>query len=105
MEAFQTELNFKRPLTIEEQFEIYNQANPHIWYAFMEEAFEQLRQGRKHLSAKAIIEKLRYETNLRAKDFQKFKINNSFTSLYARKLIEEFPEFASFFELRERKEE
>jgi hypothetical protein len=83
------------------EFDKYDNDNPHIWRAFERIALNLISNGRDHYSAKAIFEVIRYETAIRGND--EFKLNNDFTSGYARKFIAKYPQYKNFFELRERK--
>lgn len=78
----------------------YHEQNPRIWGQFKQYAFQMMQAGRKKGSAKEIMERVRWEENLTRSEDQDFKINNDFTSLYARKFIEKFPEAGGFFEFR-----
>jgi hypothetical protein len=60
------------------------------------------RTGRKKYSAWTIINKIRWDRDIRT-DGDVFKINNDFIALYARKLIDEDSRFDGFFELRRMK--
>lgn len=76
----------------------YQRENPGIWQAFKKYAFEIKEAGVNRYGAKSIMERVRWHIALKTKG--EFKINNDFTALYARKLINNYPEFGSFFELR-----
>ena len=66
--------------------------------------------GHHHFGAKAIMERVRWEVSvyMRRSHFEgyvattgeQFKVNNNYTSRYARKLISEKPEFKGFFQTR-----
>jgi hypothetical protein len=87
---------------IQEQFERFDQAHPEMYEAFRAIADDLLRRGRRHYGSKAIFEMIRYHRLLSGQDDNEpFKINNSYSSRYARKLIDEDERFRDFFELRE----
>lgn len=77
----------------------YHLAHPDIWKAFQAFAIQMYKSGRRRYSAKTIMERIRWEYELRHAD--EFKINNDFTSLYARTLMRKYFQFRGFFELRE----
>ena len=81
-----------------EVFRAYHKKHPHVWELFMKYACEIRETGRKHYEAKALMERVRYEWDIKnPKD--DFIVNNNFTSLYARLLEAQFPsEFGGFFE-------
>ena len=83
---------------IVERFIEYHKANPAVYDEFRKFAFHLRDAGRSHFGAKAIIERIRYETAIRGND--DFKINNSFASCYARLMIFDCPGFDGFFETR-----
>ena len=84
------------PRIVLEFFE-YHKENPEIYELFKKFAHE-ARQRWNHFGAKAIFERIRWETDL--KGGWNFKLNNNFPSAYARLLIFEDNSFTYFFELR-----
>jgi len=76
----------------------YHHANPQVYAAFRAIAERLYRRGIRHYGAKAIMEVVRYRTAISGND--SFKINNNFTSRYARQLMAEDGRFVRFFELR-----
>jgi len=90
----------QKGLNIAERFEVFHKANPHVYQGLRTIALALNRAGFKRYSMKAIYERLRFaviETH-----GEPWKLNNDFTALYARKLMEDEPELVGFFELRER---
>lgn len=88
--------------SIQQRFERFDQAHPEIYTEFCVIAQDLFQRGRRHYGSKAILEVIRYHRALQIQDEQEvFKINNNYSSRYARKLIKEDERFASFFELRE----
>lgn len=89
--------------TIQERFEKFDRDHPGVYCFFRRFAQELRAAGRKRCGAKLIIERIRWHyaiTSAPSASGEEFKIDNRFTSRYARKLIAERPEFADFFELR-----
>lgn len=78
----------------------YHRERPFIYKEFKRFAYEMLFQGRERYSAKTIMERIRWEVDLK-NTREDFKINNTFTAMYARVLMARHPEFSKFFELRE----
>ena len=90
--------------SIQERFERFDAQHPEIYQEFRHIAQDLLRRGRKHYGSKAILEVIRYHRILSGKSEREvFKINNNYSSRYARKLVDEDERFADFFELRELK--
>ena len=81
-----------------EAFKHYHEQNPQIYKMFCKFA-EQAARRRDHYSAKAIMERIRWETMI-SDDQPDFKIDNTWTSHYARKYMKDHPEHDGFFELR-----
>jgi len=88
--------------TIEERFEAFHAANPHVFDILRSVALQLRKRGIKHYGMKGIFEGLRWESTLRTSG-EPWKLNNDYTSLYARKLMDEVPQLDGFFELRERR--
>ena len=83
-------------------FKKYHEENPHIWEAFKKYSFKAKERGIKNYSANGIFEIIRWHTAIEAKD-GKYKLGNNYRPDYARKMMEEFPEFEGFFRVRELK--
>jgi hypothetical protein len=97
--------------TIEERFASFDAANPHVYVALERLARLRLIRGDKRIGVKALWEELRrtlaktalaYDPDLGTDGY---KLNNDFTALYARKLIDGHPELAAVIEVRRRKGE
>ncbi len=88
--------------SIQEQFQRFDALHPEIYEEFRQIALDLLQRGRSHYGSKAILEVIRYHRILSGKsETEAFKINNNYSSRYARKLVEEDDRFGAFFELRE----
>ena len=89
--------------TIQERFYAYHEAHPEVWRLFQEFAVERLRRGFRHYSADAILHRVRWECDAVTRNAADgpFKLNDHFSSRYARLLMERDARFAGFFELRE----
>jgi len=86
--------------TLDDRFREYHVKNPQVYQFFERFALVALNSGMQTFGAKAIMERVRWEVSLMTKDHTTFKINNYYTSRYARLLVEQRPEFAGFFEMR-----
>ena len=82
-------------------FSKYDKQNPQIWEAFKKYAFEAKRKGFKNYSANGIFEIIRWHTDVSAID--NYKVGNNYRPDYARKMMDEYPEFQGFFRIRELK--
>ncbi len=93
-----------RAETMQERFAAYHARHPDVFGLFRRFAAEARAAGRARFGARAIMERIRWHYAVVRHDGEPFKINDSFTSRYARLLIEEDPGFAGFFELRRLRE-
>jgi hypothetical protein len=103
----QLELPFAEPddRTIAARFAEFDAANPRVYTLFVRFARE-VRRARPRYSADAILHRIRWEIALTTVSDDGFKINNVYSSRYARKLMKEFPdEFGGFFQLRKLRSE
>jgi hypothetical protein len=81
-------------------FLTYHTAHPEVYAAFRDIALRLYNRGIRHWGAKAIMEVLRFETAIRAHG-EPFKLDNSYTSYYARMLMQNDPtRFKGFFDVR-----
>lgn len=95
-------------ITVEEKFEAFDAANPHIYTLFKQFALQALQSGARKMSSKLIINRIRWECAVtttgagwHVSSGKPFLIDDRFTPWYARKFIKDFPRAASMFELRE----
>lgn len=89
--------------TIQQRFEAFHQSNPWIYNALVSLARDWKYQGHDRVGIKTLIEVVRwtYGRRTRRATDQKWKLNNSFTSRYARLIAEREPDLAELFETRE----
>ena len=81
------------------RFNEYHTKNPQVFKMFRRFAEEARASGLKHFGAKAVIERVRWETAISGSG--SFKVNNNYTSRYARLLEIVDPSFKGFFRNRE----
>jgi hypothetical protein len=80
-----------------ENFENYHKANPHIYQTFKKFAIRAIERRRlKHFSAKAVFHIIRWYTPV-TDDQQDFKIDDGWISHYARKFMDEHPQYDGYF--------
>jgi len=74
--------------------------NPEFWDEFCRRAFLLRRHGHKHYSARAIVQNIRWHTDIGdiGKDY---KINDHHTPVFARMFNAAYPQMGGFFHLRE----
>jgi hypothetical protein len=85
--------------TIDDKFRAFHDANPWLADELEKLADVEYRHGDGRIGIKYLIEVLRWNYR-RATTGQPFRIDNDFTSRYARLLVDRRPEFANLFETR-----
>ncbi len=90
--------------SIREGFNNFNKENPHIYEAFEEQTLKAIENGRTKVSAKLIINWIRWNEFLKSSD-KNFKINDAFQSYYARYFVEQNPNHSDVFNFRKLRNE
>lgn len=93
--------NLKNKLRDELTFEQYHALNPQVYSKFCLYTEMLIKSGRKKLGAKAVIERIRWDTMIDTVGV--FKVNNNYTSAYSKKFEQDHPEFKGIFEHRIRR--
>lgn len=93
-----------REATIQERFESFHKANPHVYVALRALALQMLGSGVKEYGIKGLFEILRWQFSVQTKG-EPYRLSNDFTSRYARMLVEKNPELGTFFAFRELRSE
>jgi len=87
--------------TIQERFDAFDRANPWIYNALVELSRELLGSGKDRIGMKMLFEVLRWEYLKRTTDeASDFKLSNSYTSRYARRIMAQEHELDGIFETR-----
>jgi len=99
-------MNYKElnGVSIRDGFSKFNEENPHIFKAFEEQALRAINNGKDKISAKLIINWIRWHEFLESSD-KNFKINDAYQSYYARAFIEKYPQYQNVFEFRKLRNE
>lgn len=87
--------------TIDERFAEFDALHPQIYTEFVKQTMKMINRGFKAYSADTICHIIRFHTDLDGRDTEPFKINNDYTSRYARKFMNQFPKHEGFFRTRE----
>ena len=85
-------------LTIAERFDAFHEANPHVADA-LEALAGQWLARHKRVGMKALVERLRWESGIQT-DGDIWRLNNDYTSRYARLLLARHPEWVGRIETR-----
>jgi hypothetical protein len=84
---------------IEDAFLEFHTANPHVYEALVKLVKRATKRGYKRWSTKGMFEVLRWETSLKTST-EPWKLNNNYTALYARMLVDSGDAPAGFLKLR-----
>ncbi|MAS98849.1 MAG: hypothetical protein CMF29_08040 [Kiritimatiellaceae bacterium] len=85
---------------LKEEWWEFHKANPHVYNLFCDYANKAIASGRKHYSARTIIELIRWHNDIETTESD-FKINDHVVPYYARLFMHYHPEHKGFFELRQ----
>lgn len=80
---------------INQRFNQYITDNPHIYEAFKNYTFAAIAKQYKCFSAEFIFNVIRWETAISGKD--QYKINNDFKAFFARKFMQDYPQYTGYF--------
>lgn len=90
--------------SIEQRFEAFHDANPWVYDELVRMAREAHRAGRERIGIAMLFEVLRWRWTLHTTDpSSKFKLNNSYRSRYARRIMGVEHDLAEIFDTRELK--
>mgnify|MGYP005605361355 FL=1 len=87
-------------MRLKTKFENFHKENPEVYSELKNLATELIRNGHQYYSMKALFEIIRYHRTISTNDPQ-FKLNNNYTSFYARLLMEKENMLKGFFRLRQ----
>jgi hypothetical protein len=87
-------------------FMAWHRANPQVYELFRKFALDIIRRGYRHYGAAAVMERIRWYLDVETVApeggrREPFKCNNDYRAFYARKFMEEYPEYMGFFRRRE----
>lgn len=88
-------------VSIDDAFEAFHDANPWVYNSLVHLARELTAAGRTRIGMKMLFEVLRWQWSLRTTDpTVDFKLNNNYTSRYARLIMDHEPDLMGVFETR-----
>ncbi len=82
------------------KFWVFHKNNPHVYDLFCRFALVAARRGRTRFSARTVLHRIRWYTQIETEDPGGFKVNNNWSPFYARLFVHDFPEYATLFETR-----
>tara|TARA_R110002126_G_scaffold118575_1_gene258779 strand:- start:739 stop:1029 length:291 start_codon:yes stop_codon:yes gene_type:complete len=83
------------------EFINFHEKNPKVYQLFCKFTEQIIAAGFKSYSAKAVIERIRWHTDIVHNDGDEFKITNNHTAYYARHYMEMNPMYVGFFKTKE----
>lgn len=86
--------------TIQERFEAFHRLNPWVLDALVRLTRTYVDAGHRRVGMKMLFEVLRYQYGIQTTG-DEYRLNNNMTSRYARLLVQEHPELAPVFEVRQ----
>lgn len=89
-----------RQQTRQQRFEHFHRTHPEIYAYLREKSLALKAAGRTQWGVRNLYEKLRYDLAIQTGE-QPYSLNDHYISFYARLLMEQEPELAGFFEIRE----
>tara|TARA_R110000744_G_scaffold206864_1_gene325498 strand:+ start:938 stop:1243 length:306 start_codon:yes stop_codon:yes gene_type:complete len=88
-------------VTIKDSFDNFHLTNPQVYSIFEAKAFTAIRMGKTKMSSKLILNVIRWEAFIQTTDPNStYKINDAYTSHYARLFAEKNPAHADVFNYR-----
>jgi hypothetical protein len=94
----------KQDLSIEERFRLFDQANPHVYQVLEQMALDLAARGHQRIGVKMLWETLRYRYAMQTSGDEDYRLDNNYTSRFARKLAQN-PMLAERIEMRQLKAE
>lgn len=84
-----------------QSFKIFHAEHPRFYNLFNEFTYYLIGRGFTNYSAKGIFERIRWETDQADVDGQStFKVNNNFSTFYARMWMKDNPKYEGFYRTR-----
>ena len=85
--------------TIDARFQAFHQQNPHVFALLVRLAREAQQRGARRIGAKALMERARWDLALETSG-DEYRLNNDYTSRYARLIADTHPDLAGLFQFR-----
>ncbi len=83
-----------------EAFEVFHDANPHVYELFEWFTLQAIGAGRTRFGARMVWERMRWYTKVEARDRMSYKLNDHYPPFYARLFMRDHPQHAGLFETR-----
>lgn len=86
---------------LDSKFQEFHKNNPHVYDILVRLARQAKKTGKIKMSVVLLVQVARWELMFTTKSDDGYKINNSFTSRYARLIMENEEDLDGFFEIRQ----
>jgi hypothetical protein len=86
--------------TLDEKFAAFHKAHPEVYKKLVGLAREVRGAGHEHCSIDFLMHRLRWYYHIELKTKEAFKVNNSYSSRYARYIMQFEPDLVGMFEVR-----
>lgn len=86
-------------MNLKDKFDAWDQENPAVYELFCKFTLQAAARGHKRLSAWMIVNRIRWETSV-VTTGNDYKVSNDFIALYARKFMENYPQYQGFFSVK-----
>ena len=90
----------RQPKTIGERFDHFHRDNPHVYAELVKMARRARGRGHQRIGIKMLWEVVRWNLSIETNASDEWKLNNDFTSHYARLLMKQERDLADVFEIR-----
>jgi hypothetical protein len=93
----------RSPETIRAAFEEFHRSNPRVYELLVKFARQVKAAGHARYSMDAIFHRVRWHVMIETRDSSDFKLNDHYTALFSRLIMEREPDLKDFFEVRARR--
>lgn len=101
MANIQVHIGTKPPApTIQQKFDEFHRNNPHVYDALVRLARQAQRRGHSKIGIELLFAIVRWEHMMTTTDQSGFKLNDHYTSRYARLIMEREPDLRGIFRTR-----
>lgn len=78
--------------------------HPTVWEAFVKFTMQAIKAGHTRMGVDTVFGRLRWETAMKTKDADGYKMNNDYKAPFARRFMKLYPQYNTFFETRNKKD-
>jgi hypothetical protein len=93
-------VTYQTEWSLEDRFWHFHWANPWVYDELVRLARIAKEHGRNRIAIASLVERLRWDFELRASTGEEWKVNNSYRAFYARLIMRKESDLAEMFEVR-----